>query len=52
MGRLYHFFALNISIFIFYAMVVDIIGPGGQIKGCFDETFEGITVSKIVYLPY
>jgi hypothetical protein len=29
-------------------VVLDIIGPGGSIKGCFDETFEGITVRQII----
>lgn len=28
---------------------VGIVGPGGQIRGCFDETFDGIIVSAIHY---
>jgi len=27
---------------------VDIVGPGGRIKGCFDEVFDGITASDLL----
>lgn len=29
----------------FYMLYSGIVGPGGRIKGCFDDTFDGVTVS-------